>query len=345
MDYQNRLKSLNPQQLEAVIYIDGPLVVRAGPGTGKTQILTMRIENILKRTDILPENILCLTFTESAAENMRQRLYGAIGKPSRRVNFYTFHSFGSHLISKLNDYSDKTNLYKSIEEIATYEIIEELLDKLDHNNPLSRRNQDGFYYIKYINTLFQWLKKSGLNSATILEDIDQSEKFFDLSIKTLSETFSDRTSKKLLPAYQQLFTKLKSNHQKYPSKSGSQSIKELAVSIDDITLQDSSKPITLWKNKWTAKNSQNKTIYLDQRHISKFRSAILLLNQYQNRLDAKGYFDYDDMILKASNALKTNRDFKLNIQEQYQYILVDEYQDTNGAQNQLLELLCDNPVY
>src|SRR5665213_2286026 len=123
MDYKQRLKSLNPEQLEAVNSIDGPLVVRAGPGTGKTQILTMRIENILLSRDALPENILCLTFTESAAENMRQRLFSSIGKPARNVNFYTFHGFGSHLISKLNDYSDQANLYKSIEEIASFEII------------------------------------------------------------------------------------------------------------------------------------------------------------------------------------------------------------------------------
>ncbi|HUY52991.1 MAG TPA: ATP-dependent DNA helicase [Candidatus Dormibacteraeota bacterium] len=345
MDYQVRLKSLNPEQLAAVNYIDGPLVVRAGPGTGKTQIITMRIENILHKTDVLPENILCLTFTESAAENMRQRLYAAIGKPSRKVNFYTFHGFGRHLISKLNDYSDQTNLTRPIEEIIVFEIIEQLLEKLDHNNPLSRRTDDGFYYIKYITTVFQWLKKSGLTSNTVLEDIDQSEQFFKLSTQALTDALSDRTSKKRLPDYQLLFSKLKSFHQKHPSKAGNQSLVELATAIDEITIDDSSKPITAWKSKWTSRNSKNQLIYLDQRNLSKFKATIQLLDKYQAKLDSMGYYDYDDMILKASNALRTNQDFKLNVQEQYQYILVDEYQDTNGAQNQLLELLCDNPVY
>ena len=69
---------LNVNQKQAVDSIDGPILVVAGPGTGKTQLLTLRIANILRRTDVLPENILCLTFTDSAAHNMRERLTGII---------------------------------------------------------------------------------------------------------------------------------------------------------------------------------------------------------------------------------------------------------------------------
>ena len=345
MDYKSRLKSLNAEQLKAVNWLDGPLVVRAGPGTGKTQILTMRIENILKSRDVLPENILCLTFTESAAENMRQRLFKAIGRPARQVNFYTFHSFGSHLISRLNDYSDQTNLHRSIEEITSFEIIEKLLDKLGHTNPLSRRNDDGYYYIRYISSVFSWLKQSGLDSKTILHDLALTEDFFKLTVDPLTETFTPHISKKLLPNYQKLFLKLKAIHQKYPSTSGTQSLKELDKALDEMSSADSSKPITAWKNRWTGKNHLNKTIYKDYRNLEKFRSTVNLLSKYQQLLTDKGYFDFDDMILKATEALETNQDFKLNIQEQYQYILVDEYQDTNGAQNKLLSLLCDNPIY
>ncbi len=345
MDFQARLKSLNPQQLAAVNCIDGPLVVRAGPGTGKTQIITMRIENILQKTDILPENILCLTFTESAAENMRQRLRSTIGKPSSRVNFHTFHSFGQHLITKLNDYSDQTNMSKSIDEITVFEIIEQLLENLDHSNPLSRRSDDGFYYIKFISTVFQWLKRSGLTSSVILEDIDQSEQFFKISIEALTEALSTTVSKKKLPAYQLLFTRLKANHQKHPSRTGNQSLVELAAAIDGMVEDDSTKPITAWKTRWTTNGGVNQRIYTDQKTIVRFRAAVVLLDQYQAKLESMGYYDYDDMILKASNALNTNQEFKLNVQEQYQYVLVDEYQDTNGAQEQLLKLLCDNPVY
>ena len=131
----------------------------------------------------------------------------------------------------------------------------------------------------------------------------------------------------------------------YSSRTGAEALKELNIAIEGIELEDSSKPITSWKSKWTAKDSQNRIIFSDQKNLNKFKATVQLLDSYQLKLAQKGYFDYDDMILKANDALETNTDFKLNIQEQYQYILVDEYQDTNGAQNRLLELLCDNPVY
>src|SRR3989338_6557209 len=72
-------KQLNPEQREAVDTIEGPVMVIAGPGTGKTQVLTMRIANILRQTDTDASSILCLTFTESAAAAMRERLLNIIG--------------------------------------------------------------------------------------------------------------------------------------------------------------------------------------------------------------------------------------------------------------------------
>ena len=82
---------LNPAQKEAVDTIEGPVMVIAGPGTGKTQILTLRIANILKVTDARPENILALTFTEAGARAMRERLHTYIGQAAYRVNIHTFH--------------------------------------------------------------------------------------------------------------------------------------------------------------------------------------------------------------------------------------------------------------
>ena len=74
--FQIALGRLNPAQREAVETIEGPVVVAAGPGTGKTQILALRIANILLKTDIGPDNILALTFTESGVLAMRRRCSG-----------------------------------------------------------------------------------------------------------------------------------------------------------------------------------------------------------------------------------------------------------------------------
>ncbi|RYF27436.1 MAG: ATP-dependent helicase, partial [Chloroflexi bacterium] len=104
MDFTTRYKNLNESQKIAVDTIDGPVMVVAGPGTGKTELLSMRAANILKRTDTLPENILCLTFTESGAAAMRQRLVSIIGKDAYKVAIHTFHSFGSEVISQNREF-------------------------------------------------------------------------------------------------------------------------------------------------------------------------------------------------------------------------------------------------
>ena len=78
--FEELYERLNPAQKKAVDAIDGPVMVVAGPGTGKTSILTLRIANILKRTDASPSSILGLTFTESGVASMRGRLGGLMGQ-------------------------------------------------------------------------------------------------------------------------------------------------------------------------------------------------------------------------------------------------------------------------
>src|SRR3989344_55609 len=98
--FEVEYKKLNPAQKEAVEAISGPVMVVAGPGTGKTQILALRIANILKKTDIKGDGILCLTFTNSAVDAMRQRLLRYIGEGGSKVSIFTFHSFGMKVIEE-----------------------------------------------------------------------------------------------------------------------------------------------------------------------------------------------------------------------------------------------------
>src|SRR5436190_7052141 len=99
-NFNQAIKELNAKQREAVDTIDGTVLVIAGPGTGKTQLLSVRIANILKKTDTLPQNILALTFTDSAAHTLRQRLANLIGQSAYNVTISTYHAFGSELIRR-----------------------------------------------------------------------------------------------------------------------------------------------------------------------------------------------------------------------------------------------------
>ena len=89
--FEKIIAGLNPSQREAVETIEGPVLVIAGPGTGKTHILAARIGKILLETDAQPHNILCLTFTEAGVRSMRQRLIDFIGPEAHRVHVHTFH--------------------------------------------------------------------------------------------------------------------------------------------------------------------------------------------------------------------------------------------------------------
>ena len=102
--FTESLERLNPQQREAVEYIDGPLMVIAGPGTGKTQLLSLRAANILAQRDIQPQNILCLTYTEAGAEAMTKRLIELIGRDGYNIEVSTFHAFASGCRNKYPEY-------------------------------------------------------------------------------------------------------------------------------------------------------------------------------------------------------------------------------------------------
>src|SRR5580704_10757695 len=100
---------LNEQQRLAVDTIEGPVMVIAGPGTGKTQILAARIGKILLETDVSPRNILCLTYTDAGSLAMRRRLLQFIGPDAYKVNIYTFHAFCNDIIQENLSLFEKTS--------------------------------------------------------------------------------------------------------------------------------------------------------------------------------------------------------------------------------------------
>src|SRR5579872_4547054 len=103
-EFKRRYKSLNTEQKKAVDTIDGPVMVVAGPGTGKTTILTLRIAQILLKTDTPPNGILALTYSNAGAHAIREKLREVIGDRAHEVYIHTFHSFASAMIAEYPDH-------------------------------------------------------------------------------------------------------------------------------------------------------------------------------------------------------------------------------------------------
>ena len=170
-------KNLNPEQKSAVDEIEGPIMVIAGPGTGKTHLLTMRIANILDKTDIPPEAILALTFTESAVTSMRKNLSEIIGTMAYRVTITTFHGFANNIIK---DYPDEFPGIISSTNISNVDQIKIIRNIIDNSSfTILKPWGNNYYYVQSIIHAIGGLKQQGFLPDDFKKLIDEQEEEFE----------------------------------------------------------------------------------------------------------------------------------------------------------------------
>ena len=372
MDFQTRYAKLNANQRQAVDYIHGSLLVIAGPGTGKTELLSMRTAQILRQTDTLPDSILCLTFTESGAANMRQRLRQIIGEDAYKIAIHTFHSFGTEIINQHREYFFHGADSQPADELTQHQIVTGILEGLDWRNPLSVKNNGEFVYTSELIRVISEFKQSGLTPAELRAITADNQRVIAGIAPDIQQVFAAKISKKTI----ELFAPLAENiakrideggaakpsenaansalHHAEPSANLPSSITPyahvLALSIAHAAQEaidtNSTKPLTAWKNKWCEKNASGEFVLRDFAASEKLSAAIDVYEAYGDVLAERSLFDYDDMILSVIQACEAHPELRANLQEQYQFIMVDEFQDTNLAQLRLLFDLTgdeDNP--
>ena len=125
--FAEQYKRLNKAQKEAVDTIEGPVMVIAGPGTGKTTILTLRIANILKQTDTPANGILAITYTDAGVKAMRGKLQGVIGDRAHDVGIFTFHGFAQMVISQHPDHFVRMSDMKLMTDIEQESLIRSII--------------------------------------------------------------------------------------------------------------------------------------------------------------------------------------------------------------------------
>lgn len=284
--YLKRYNNLNERQKLAVDTIYGPVMVIAGPGTGKTEVLGMRIANLLRsEAQVQPYEILCLTFTDEGSINMRRRLIEIIGEQAHRVHIYTFHAFCNSIIQSFPEYFGLRDLMP-VSDLERMELIYEIIENLPDGNALKRYKGDLFYDAKNLAALFDMMKSEDWKP----QHVEEAVKAY---IKSLPEK------------------------EKFQYKRAN-------------------------KNKGIAAGDpKTKDIQEETGRMERTLAAANLFNEYQQKMQERGLYDFSDMILWVVNAFRDNPNFLQIQQERFQYILVDEFQDTGGAQSALLNMLAD----
>jgi DNA helicase-2/ATP-dependent DNA helicase PcrA len=282
--FQQRYNNLNEQQKEAVDTIYGPVMVIAGPGTGKTEVLSMRIANLLtSEAQVQPHEILCLTYTDEATNSMRRRLLQVIDTAAHKVNISTFHGFCNNVIQSNPEYFSHRTL-QPVTDLERTELIYKMLDELPSGHALRKLSGNIYYDAGRLNRLFDLMKRENMRP----DDISTAADAY------LAEMLEN-------PDY-----RYKRNGKGFQKGDLKQSL------IDEET-----------------------------KRMNITRSAAYLFDEYTRRMKEAGRYDFNDMILWVLDAFKNNPALLLSYQERHQFILVDEFQDTNGSQNDLLSLLTE----
>ncbi|QQS58650.1 ATP-dependent helicase [Candidatus Peregrinibacteria bacterium] len=271
--YESAKQTLNSAQKKAVETVYGPVLAIAGPGTGKTQVLALRIAEILQETDTNPENILALTFTDAGVVAMRNRLRTFIGPTAHSVRISTFHGFCVETIARYPEYFSGSRFRVAADKISQIRILQKILESSDFTalSPATRP----FFFLRNILSRISELKREGLSPEDFQQIVEQRVVDF--------ETISEEEK-----------TNPKTGH---------------------------------WKKK-----------YLDeQKRIEKWQELVLAYKQYEDLMQKEGLMDFDDQILFVLHALRTEEDLTASVREETLFLLADEFQDSNGAQMEILE--------
>ena len=178
--YEQEYQKLNEQQKKAVDTVEGPVMVIAGPGTGKTQILSRRVANILTNHQTHPEEIVCLTYTDAGASEMLDRLEGLIGEEGRNVRVSTIHAFCSELILANPELFGKEPTV--ITAAAKYEILKEIMDKhVTEGNLLYKNSGNRYSSIEQLLELSAKMKRENLDKDNFEKEID---KYFEMIVSS-----------------------------------------------------------------------------------------------------------------------------------------------------------------
>jgi len=277
--FEKTYSMLNPEQRDAVDTLDGPVMVIAGPGTGKTQIIGARTANIILKAWVDPQNILITTFTEAGVIAIRERLIDMIGSEAYKVQVSTIHSFSQDVIKTFPEKFTVEKLDTPIDDIESLELMSLIVsDKLKAwELEYLTSYGDTLFYVRSIKSAINNLKREWVTPESFETSIEEEEK---KSLAWLEEKRNNKRIKK----------------------------------IENYEAQHEEK-------------------------IGKLRELKEIFEVYNALLREKHLYDFNDMINFVLERFREDQNLRAFYAETYQYIMLDEYQDTNNPQNEIIDLI------
>ena len=276
----------NEEQEKCIKSNASKLLVVAGPGTGKTYTVVEKIKYLISK-NVNPERILCLTFSDTGATEMRNRVRKELNNQSLKINIYTYHGFCNELISEEPEAFGIADNFRVISNAMATKLLKESITEVNpesfrgpKNNPLNR------YAFTTIQNMVKKFKKYNM---TTKEQFDYNFQYN--------------------PAWKIEYERLLDN-KRFKEENNQKVFKYELTNIEKM-----------------------------EKMFQKAKDAWEVYVNYQNKLGI--YIDYDDMINNVLNRFKDDSVYLHEVSQKYDYIIVDEYQDTNPNQNELIFLLTD----
>lgn len=274
----------NTQQMKCMKNFDGPIMVLAGPGTGKTYTLVERIKCMLLN-NILPDEILCLTYSDAAAREMKVRLVKEVGTAASAVAVHTYHAFCNEIIKYNPAEFELLEGLSLADDMAKLDIMTETIKEFKPKAYVTQWGNADFFIPEHIKKIAA-IKKS---------QITKEQYFYNLEHH---------------PSWQ--------------------------VKMDELEAEREDRI----KNgkKMQSFNTKYET---QKRKMDKAKESWEIYELYNKKLKEHNLIDFEDMILMVLDVFNSNDELLKRVAKKYKYFLVDEYQDTNYAQNNIVFKLAE----
>jgi DNA helicase-2/ATP-dependent DNA helicase PcrA len=279
---------------------------------------------------------------------MRERMVEIIGQDAYKIAIHTFHSFGAEVINQNGDFFYHGANFRAADELSSYELLRTIFDELDYNSPLAGKMNGEYTHLGDTLMTISELKKSGLTSDELLLLLDANDQVIDTAEPMLASVFSGRISKTTADSLGQIIEPIRRSGGEVPLPTivplSTVLADSLEQAVNEATDTGSTKPITVWRNTWMKKNEAGEFMLKARERQIKLRAVSFIYYQYLARMQESELYDFDDMILRVVHAIEVFPALQYNLQEKHQYIMVDEFQDTNMAQMRILYNLTNNPA-